>query len=313
MSNNYTQELTQLLADTSQPDWKRSAQALALVFSWNRAAFEKSRGSRAVLLQAIHELAKALAEGQAGSTAIEPLVEQAMPGQSLRNALKIEQESISRREAETKALQSDLTRLEQLELANRSMMAEFEELKARQDELAHIEKFDPSLVDSLRKQVEEIESSKPWLRDVQQLTAKLKKGIPLLSRAFSEALLVMKEEDRRELGQARSALEAAQAEAARHKEMLMQAERDVQAARAELSTMQERYQNIQNELTQRRAVLDQYIQADREIAAAISSSSTLDAQQALDTIEAQLHSVDEALQRAIEANTKARAMPVIDL
>lgn len=313
MTDNPDQELDQLLEDSTSPEWKRSAKAIELAFSWNQAAIQSIRNSRTDLIFALGDLTKALINSRESLADLNLLVDKFSPNAKLREALASEQAFVSKRSADVQTLQAEITRLEELKEENRVLITEQKKLQVRLQELSHLESFDPSSVEALRKQVKVVEQAKPWLSDLELLTKKLGEDLPILDQLTSNAHMLLKEKDQESLKKAQDSLSAIQNDAIQQSKALEDINKKYQAVQADIIERQKRFQDSENELRLRKEILDQFIRVDREIATAINNPEAKSAQQILDAIEAQLHSVDEALRLAIETNEKTRAIKKISV
>lgn len=306
MTESPYQKLTQLLNNSDQPEWKRSAQALALSFAWNRETIGSTVTSRADLISALSELANALVEVSKSSQGFEALIDKANPGPTLREILVSEQTALSQRAIEVKTLQNEVENLEKLERDNSALIDKQSELQARHQKLANLESFNPTVIDSLRIQIEAMEAAKPWLLELEKYLNNLQEGLPQFAKLSGEALMVLQEKDRQEINKVQKDLNDIQAEAKQKSIVLEQTNKNILAIKEDIATRQKRYAEAEGQLHQVKEVLDQYIKVDREMAMAINNPEVKEARQLLDEIETRMQGVDAALRIAIEANQKAQ-------
>jgi len=313
MTSELIQKLAQILADTDQPDWKRSAQVLALAFEWNQESLRLVNGSQSGFIQGLNELVEALNKVSESFTRLNSLIEKVSPNSRLREDLRKEQDEFLNRTKEVETLQAEVIELEQLEKINQEIIKEKNRLSERQAELSGLASFDPAIVDALRQQVDAIEKAKPWLLDYENFKKKLEDSLPQLVLISGDALMSLQERDRQDLKKAQELLNNLQIETHQQKVALDQINQNVLTAQEEIEAKKKQYADAENQLRARKEILDQYIQVDQEIASVIDNTDAKKAQQLLDEVEASLRGVDEALRLAIITNEKAQKIQNIYL
>lgn len=313
MTSELIQKLAQILADTDQPDWKRSAQVLALAFEWNRESLHLVNGSRSEFIQGLNELVEALNKVRETFTRLNSLIEKASPNSRMRDDLKKEQDEFLNRTKELETLQAEVIELEQLEKKNQELIKEKSRLSERRTELSGLASFDSAIVDTLRQQVDAIEKAKPWLLEYENFRKKLEDGLPQLVLLSGDALMSLQERDRQDLKKVQELLNDMQTEAHQQKMALDQINQNVLTTQESIEAKKKQYADAENQLRTRKEILDQYIQVDQEIASVISNTDAKKAEQLLDEVEASLRGVDEALRLAIIANEKAQKIQNIYL
>lgn len=313
MTESQSTKLEQLLTETKQPDWKRSAQALTLAFAWNQEALSQVKANRADLLRALAELATALATGLVSTSGLSGLVNEAFAGQPLREAVRGQQKALSEHAREVETLKKDMAELEKLEKENRALLIEQKQLQERWQTLSSLKSFDPSAVDELRRQVLVLENAKPWLSNLDELIKKLEEELPPLNQVSGDVLMQLQQKDRDDLKKAQNTLDELQSETRRQSAALEQLAKETESVQADITEKKKRFEETNQEFLQQKEILEKYIRIDKEIAKAINNREARQAQNVLDEIEKGLQGVDEALRLAIAINEKEGTIKPIPL
>lgn len=285
-------ELKKLLTDVADRDDPALApKALRTAFAWCTDAMTPDKlvqRSRVDILSILADLVKALNLGRSFLSAMPELLDQAVAGERLRQAIQGGEAAVVRGAEEIEQLRETLAPLSQQEEALRAQAAERDALMHRRAELERFVKLAEGVAE-LRQQVAELDKYLSLASpDIEQLEGQVEQK--------ANRLVVVSEGTLANLGRsARNALELAESK-----------ERERREAEVQLRSAIERYRQANTELHKLNETLRPYSEADRAVARAIPGAHS--ANEILDEVERLLQQADQALQQALKANGKPSSL-----
>ncbi len=288
--------LADLLADTTSEEWQLAVQVLQKTFIWcTTVTHSTSMDDRVTALDFMVRVKSALNDGCAWLDTLDDLIEQAMPGPTLKTALAERRAALATGTRQLDELGAYVAELEQAEAALRQQVADRAQLEAqrvqleaRLAELQRLAQLAPS-VEALRTQVETVERQRSAAEHAaEELEGRLAQGTQQLITLTASQLTHVQE-------QVRTLLEQADRQQAELKQTLA----NWQAAAA-------RYQELEAEITAHREVLRLYHAADQAVADALGDLPDVhSAQELLQRVRRFLEQADEILARVLEARARA--------
>ncbi len=221
------------------------------------------------------------------------VLSQAKLGKTVKDALKAKQEEITSLRKDLNAVKREVEKLTRKETQAQKIIDEHTTLQHRCQELeANIERlsqFTENDVTQLRQQLETLKQRLPQHgKEVEQYETQIEQT--------GEQLLLLTDETLTHLSEkAKNALQRADAR-----------EKELHVTVRQIQEAMERYQEIGEQLSERKNVLTLYSNADREIAKMLPNAR--DVKEVLDEVERMLHGADQALKEAMKANSEARKL-----
>ena len=292
------EQFTLLLDNQSNDETMAALDALKLAFEWCLESMTPetlTSGSRAQALKSVLKLNDTL---QAGEQLIDTIfapdvVSRAKLGQTVQDALHAKQHDIVSLRKELNAVKKDVETLTEKEEQAQKMADEHTTLQHRCRELeTNIERlshFSEEDVAQLRRQVEILEQHlPPQGKDVEQYEKQLEQT--------GEEFLLLTDTILSHLSkQAKNTLRRVKTR-----------EEKLRATAQKIQKAMERYQEIDEQLTERKNILKLYLSADREVVRVLPNARQLE--DVLDEVERLLKGADQALKEAMAANEKARKL-----
>lgn len=290
-----------LLNEKNEHEDLTALSALKIAFEWCLETMTPEKlmqQRRPHILKSVFQLDDALQIGEELLNAVfaPNVLSKAKLGKTVKDALQEKQEEIKSLRKDLSTVKREVKKLTQREEQAQKIVDDHTELQQHYQELeADIERlsqFTEGDVAQLRKQFEALQQRiPPQGQEIEQFEQQIQQS--------GEQFLLLTDTLLSQLSEkAKNAMQRADA----RKNELQETVKQIQDA-------QERYQAAEEQLTERKKILELYQNADREIAGALPNAEA--ANDLLDEVERLLHSTDQILKDVMEANSKARKLSEI--
>lgn len=313
MDQDFITRISQTIQNQDDSDWVVAANIFELLFSWYKNALERMRGDRPQLIIGFSKISNALIQGTSKIENISDLISIADPGVSIERKIALADEKMKGLTREVDTLRENLVSLEDKEQKNRDLLNQKEELEGKLSRYTGLSTCDPKIITELRNQVDIFEKSKPWLIQADQLRSKLSTEIPIIKTLTGESLVALDANCQEELRELQRNIDQSHTQIRQSEQFIEKLHQEASELVEELAKKQQEYEIAEKLINERREILQQYFEADKEIARAIDNQESNNAKEMLDQIEAKLEKVDDALSKAISANERNQKLRKIPL